>query len=74
MALIMLSGERRLVLNIQDTNVCICLCCCPLATVFSEVVAVINMAGGWAGGCSADADWVSWRAREDDDGVGDDCD
>merc|ERR1712083_170631 len=24
----------------------------------AKVVAVINMAGGWAGGCSADADWV----------------
>jgi len=24
----------------------------------AKVVAAINMAGGWAGGCSADADWV----------------
>ena len=61
MALIMLSGEPRLVLNVQVTNVCVCLCSYPLATFFSQVVAVINMAGGWAGGCSADADWVSWR-------------
>ena len=61
MALITLSGEPRLVLNAQFTNVCVCFCCCPLETFFSQVVAVINMAGGWAGGCSADADWVSWR-------------
>ena len=34
-------------------------CCIPkLAT---QVVAVINMAGGWAGGCSGDADWVRIR-------------
>ena len=37
-----------------------------------QVVAVINMAGGWAGGCSADADWVGSYNEDDDDDPDDD--